>query len=90
MNNLSRPVHLYADGEEFTFPRLAERVDANSSNPELAVGQVIDPYPNGAIDGWAIWSGFDMARRVESQYFVIETSECCTSLFFKGSSYLAR
>ena len=76
-----------ADWREFTFPPLAERVDQPPPT-RLAVGQVIDPYPNGAIDGWAIWSGFNMARRVESQYFFVETGECCTSLFFKGSSYL--
>ena len=54
----------------------------------MALGQVIDPAPGDVIDGWENWSGSDFARRARAKDVVTETRECCTSLFFRGSSYL--
>lgn len=54
---------------------------------EISLGQIIHPMPDVVGDGWAIWSVADVTRRVRGNNVILETSECCTSLLFRGDSY---
>lgn len=72
---------------KFSIKRPISQVDKPPPT-ELSVGQVIDHSSGDVIDGWSIWSVSNFPRRVESQYLVTETSECCTSLLYRGDSYL--
>jgi hypothetical protein len=61
---------------------------AENAPAEMAIGQVIDPAPGDVIDGWQNWSGSNFSRRARANDAIVETRECCTSIFFRGNSYL--
>ena|SRR5690349_17221091 len=61
---------------------------AKDAPSEMEIGQVIDPAPGDVIDGWENWSGSNFDRRARVGEAVVETRECCTSVFYRGNSYL--